>query len=135
MKMHSNNSEGKLMKAQSNVIPPVVSVCSLHPLAAQILRDAIIVAGTREFETRVLTTFQELQPQERGELLFLDGCCDNDWPKPALRWQRNGGRVIVLLSAKAAHPGRQLRALFLGVKGVIVPSGNWQNEVHHAIRV
>jgi DNA-binding NarL/FixJ family response regulator len=123
----------EIMQAQLSFARPSVCVCSLHPLAVEMLRDAIRAAGAFDFRIRTSTTFQQLQPREQGELLFLDGCCDNDWFKPALRWHKARGRVLVLISANAAHPGKQLRTLFLGVKGVIVASPNWRNEVGQAI--
>lgn len=127
-------AEKETMQAQPSAIQPSVCVCSLHPLAVEMLKDAITTAGAFEFRIRISTTFQQLLPRESGELLFLDGCCDNDWLKPALQWQKAGGKVLVLLSAVAAHPGKQLRALFLGVKGVIVATPTWHNEVGQAIR-
>jgi DNA-binding NarL/FixJ family response regulator len=111
----------------------VVSICSSHPLVGQILRNVVATSVALDFKIRVLTALEELQPHEKGEILILDGCCDDDWPKPALRWQKSGGKVLVLLSAKAGSPVRQLQALFLGVQGVIVTSGQWQNEVPQAI--
>jgi DNA-binding NarL/FixJ family response regulator len=126
--------EKEFMDVQSDTVQPVISVCSLHPLVAQTIREVILTAETPELKTRMLTTFQAVQAQEHGALLFLDGCCNDRWPTLALRWQRSGGKVLVLLSAQEAHPGNQLRALFLGVKGVIVTSGTWQNEMSHAIR-
>jgi DNA-binding NarL/FixJ family response regulator len=128
-------AEKEILQVQPTVIQPSVCVCSLHPLAVEMLGNAITVAGAFEFRIRTSTTFQQLQPREHGELLFLDGCCDNEWLKPALRWHKAGGKVLVLLSANAAQPGKQLRALFLGVKGVIVAFPNWHNEVGQAIRV
>jgi DNA-binding NarL/FixJ family response regulator len=128
-------AEKEIGQARPSAVQPSVCVCSMHPLAVKMLRDAITAAaGPLEFRIRISTTFQQLQPREQGELLFLDGCCDNDWLKPALQWQKAGGKVLVLISARAAHPGKQLRALFLGVKGVIVTSPNWHNEVGKAIR-
>lgn len=126
-------AEKEAMNAQSNNVRPLVSVCSPHPVAAQIFRDAIAETGL-DLNPRVLMTFHKLQPREQGEVLFLDSCSNNAWPKPLLRWQKSGGKALVLLAAKAANPGNQLRALFLGVKGVVVASGNWYREMHHAIR-
>jgi DNA-binding NarL/FixJ family response regulator len=117
----------------SNFDHAAVSVCSSHPLAAQILKEAIVGSRLLDLNIRVLTRFHELKPREEGELLFLDGCCDADWPKPTLQWQKNGGKVMVLLSAQAAFASTQLRALFLGVRGVIVAAGIWQREVPQAI--
>jgi len=127
-------TENEPMNAQSNDVRPLVSICSSHPVAAQILRDTIARIGALDLNPRVLMTFHELQPREQGEVLFLDSCCNNAWPKPVLRWQKSGGKVLVLFAANAAHADNQLRALFLGVKGVVVASGNWYSEVHHAIR-
>jgi DNA-binding NarL/FixJ family response regulator len=126
--------ENQLTNAQSDGMHHMVSICSSHPVAAQILKEAIASDGALDFKTRVLTTFKQLELREQGEVLFLDSCCDDAWPKPALRWQRSGGKVLVLFPAKLAHPGNQLRALFLGVKGVVVASGNWYSQVHHAIQ-
>lgn len=122
------------MQAQSNAAQSSVCVCSLHPLAVEVLRDAITAAEAFEFRVRMSTTFYQLEPQERGEVLFLDACCDNDWLKPALRWQKAAGKVLLLFSANDAHPGNQLRALFLGVNGVVVISSTWHKEVGSAIR-
>jgi DNA-binding NarL/FixJ family response regulator len=126
--------EKETLPVQPGAVQPSVCVCSLHPLAVEMLRNAITATATFEFRTRVSTTFQQLQPQEQGELLFLDGCCDNDWLKPALQWHKAGGKVLVLLPTSSALPGKQLRALFLGVKGVIVASSNWHTEVGQALR-
>jgi DNA-binding NarL/FixJ family response regulator len=121
------------MQEPSNCAGLKVCVYSFHPLAASMLKDVVETDRAQGFKTRISTTLHELFPQESGELLFLDGCCGDDWPKLALRWQKNGGQVLVLLPTEAAHPGKQLRALFLGVKGVVVTSGSWQNEVPHAV--
>jgi DNA-binding CsgD family transcriptional regulator len=125
--------EKVLVQTQPDSAQPSVCVCSLHPLAAERLKDAVAAAGASQFKVRMSTTFHQLRPHEHGELLFLDGCCD-DWLRPALGWQKAGGQVLLLLSETASHPGKQLRALFLGVKGVVVACGNWHNEVGQAIR-
>lgn len=127
------------MKKQSTLrefdsVHSLVCVCSLHPLVAEILRNTVVAAVAFSFQTRVFSNLHHLQPRERGEVLFLDGCRENEWPKPALRWQKGGGRVLVLLTPQAAHSGNQLRALFLGIKGIVVVSGDWYNEVPHAIK-
>lgn len=130
----TTEAKGGIGQNHSGPTRPSVCVCSLHPLVVEMFRDAITAAGAPEFRIRMSTTCQQLLPQEQGEVLFLDACCDNDWLKPALRWQKAGGKVLVLFAAHAAHSGRQLRALFLGVKGVIVTSPTWQDEAAQAIR-
>lgn len=111
----------------------VICICSLHPLAMQSMVDAIANVPALEVKIRTSSTFHELHPEEQGELLLLDGCCD-DWPKPAFRWQKSGGQVLALLSTRAAHPRKQLQALFLGVMGVVVISRNWQAEIRQAVK-
>jgi two-component system, NarL family, nitrate/nitrite response regulator NarL len=120
------------MQAKSST-QTAVSVWSSHPLVAQFLTSVVAVTVTQDSGTRVPNSFAELRPIEDGELLVLDGCCDDDWPKVALQWQKMGGRVVVLLSAAAGSPGAQLRALFLGVKGVVVISGRWREEIPPAV--
>jgi DNA-binding NarL/FixJ family response regulator len=120
------------MEAKCNA-QPAVSVWSSHPLVAQLLRSAVAATVTPDLELKTPNSIAELQPTDDGELLVLDGCCDDDWPKVALRWQNMSGKVLVLLSAMAETPAAQLHALFLGVKGVIVVSGQWHEEVSQAV--
>jgi DNA-binding NarL/FixJ family response regulator len=112
---------------------PALSVWSSHPMVAQFLRSVVAATVTPGLELKTPNSITELQPTDDGELLVLDGCCDDDWPKVALRWQNMSGKVLVLLSAMAGSPAAQLRALFLGVKGVIVISGQWHDEVSQAV--
>jgi DNA-binding NarL/FixJ family response regulator len=130
---YCQRGEDHFMQTQSECAEPIVCVCSLHPLAARCLRDAIEAEGARGFKTRMLASLHELMPRSGGELLLLDGCCHEDWPKLAMRWQKSGGTVLVLLPAETTHPGKQLRALFLGVRGVVVTSSSWQSELHRAV--
>jgi DNA-binding NarL/FixJ family response regulator len=122
------------MLMQVNPVEPLICVGSLHPLAAHSLKEAIEADTFLRCRARIVTNWCDLLPRENGEVLLLDGFCDDSWPKIALRWQKAAGAVLVLLPPSSARPAQQLRALFLGVRGVIVTSGVWQKEVCQAIR-
>lgn len=121
-------------RIQSTHTEPGVCVCSLHPIAAQMLKDALEADGPPGFKTRLPMTWHDLAPQWLGEVLLLDGCGQVDWPKLALHWEKIGGKVVVLFPEDSAHPEKQLRALFLGVSGVVVTSTKWQGEILQAVR-
>lgn len=124
-----------IMETHSGCTEPIVYVWSLHPVAARCIVDAVAAEGARIFRTRMLTTSEESisSPQTSGELLILDGCCQVDWQKLAMRWQTGGGRVLVLLPADTTNSGKELRALFLGARGVVVISSRWQSELNQAV--
>jgi DNA-binding NarL/FixJ family response regulator len=123
------------MQTQSGCTEAIVYVWSLHPVAARCLMDAVAAESARVFMTRMLAASEESlsSPQTSGELLILDGCCQVDWQRLAMRWQKGGGKVLVLLPADTTNSGKELRALFFGVRGVVVTSSCWQSELNQAV--
>lgn len=108
-----------------------VYVFSLHSLAGQILTKIVASIGC---ETRMLNPLETAIPKQEGELLVLDGHCNDAWPKVALQWQQNCGRTLIVMDSNSAHPSNQLRALFLGISGLVTSSSEWQNEIVQAVK-
>src|SRR5579863_3971162 len=114
------------MPTQAKESRPIICIYSQHPLAAQRLRNAI-EAGEIAGEIKTLCYRNQLE-QLTGELLLLDGCCDDRWPELALQWQRTGNKLLILISPDEAYSRKQMQALFLGSSGVVPFSSGWEKE-------
>lgn len=120
------------MRIQAKENRPIICIYSPHPIAAQKLRNAI-EASEIASEIKTLCYRSQLD-QLTGELLLLDGCCDDRWPELALQWQRTGSKLLILISPDEAYSRKQMQALFLGGSGVVPFSSEWEKELLQATK-
>lgn len=109
-----------------------VYVSSQHPIAFEWVRDALIsdFALQDRVKRYSRTITAEIQPPA---LLILD-CCSNDfWPETAIRWQRWGGSIVCIVSPEMTNYREQMRALYLGVGGLVQVSADIRKELPAAV--
>src|SRR5881227_837578 len=112
----------------------LVYICSEHPLALRLIQEMIsldtglICKPMKCSRTAALTNLQ------CSEVLVLDCCSNDNWPDTAIRWQRQGGATICVISSESSHYREQLRALYLGVCGIVTVSTDMAKELPAAVR-
>ncbi len=110
----------------------VVYFRSEHPIALEWIRELLMSDPALQGRVKPYSRTITAQIQSPA-LLILDCCSINDWPEIAIRWQRGGGSIVCIVSPETANYREQLRALYLGVCGLIPVSPNIRKELLTAV--
>lgn len=123
------------MKLVSPSPHKVIYLYSRHPLVVQIVTEIISSDSATSYSVEALAKF-EVQPDDQlgSRLLLLDACSIPRWPEYFRKWQAQGGRSILLISADSAVKQEALHALHLGISGVISISGGFSRDLINTIR-
>lgn len=110
----------------------LIYLCSEHPIAFEWIRELLISDPALQDRVKPYsrTITAQIQPPA---LLILDCCSINDWREIAIRWQRWGGSIVCIVFPETANYREQLRALYLGVCGLIPVSPNIRKELLTAV--
>lgn len=112
----------------------VVHICSDHPMALRLIQEIISADTELICKSMKCSKTATLTSLESPEVLVLDCCSNDNWPDTAIRWQRQGGLTICVMSSEASHYREQLRALYLGVCGIVTVSTEMPKELPMAVR-
>jgi DNA-binding NarL/FixJ family response regulator len=66
-------------------------------------------------------------------VLLIDASSVPEWPEVVRKWTDDGHRTILLVAETADSPGAQLRALHLGVRGIVRVSRDFGQDLSDAI--
>jgi DNA-binding NarL/FixJ family response regulator len=113
---------------------PRILIFSRHPLALQVIAEA--VASDEALCTRAVVegTFEKPCLECPGQILLLDSCSQPQWLEIALEWQQGGGHVLILVSHNSSQHIEQVRSLYLGVRGIVSLSPDLNVELPKAVR-
>ena len=113
----------------------VIYLYSRHPLVLQIVTQIIGSDSGMSCSVESLAKFEGQPDDQHGpRLLLLDACSIPRWPEYSCKWQSRGGRSILLISADSAVKQEALRALYLGISGVVPISGGFSRDLINTIR-
>ncbi|MBZ5522046.1 MAG: response regulator transcription factor [Acidobacteriia bacterium] len=112
---------------------PII-IYSKHPLALQVIAQALASDEALCAEAVALGTLEKPCLDCPGQVLVLDSCSQQQWLEIALEWQQGGGHVIVLVAHNSSHRIEQVRSLYLGVRGIVSLSPGLDAELPKAVR-
>src|SRR5215469_8903395 len=106
---------------------------SRHPLVMEILQKAINSDEIEcvSFSANHLSTSAG---QQASKVLIVDTCSVVEWTVIATEWHEKHGLVVILVPQGWGEGGVGLRALSLGVCGIISISQHFETELSAALR-
>jgi DNA-binding NarL/FixJ family response regulator len=98
---------------------PVCFICTNHPLALNMIRNAI--ACDADCRVRIRTYSRDYKPVNDGgpEILILDTCSVPNWNTCFQEWQSEGGAIIGLVPSDPQSTDLELQVLHLGASGIL----------------
>jgi DNA-binding NarL/FixJ family response regulator len=113
---------------------PACVICSNHPFALGQIKDAIcsdthLQPKVSSYNSKNFMLFQSAEDQ----ILVLDTCSVENWADYLVRWHREGGSAIAMISSELDTMDRELEMLFLGAAGVL-NFGSLHLHLREAIR-
>jgi len=121
------------VESNNNNQSALVYIHTHHPLVFDTLRKALHADLTECCEVKLAPRLPT-QNVGRSGILVLDCCSESSWPSIALHWQRFNWKIIVLSSSNAAVSQEELRALYLGISGVVAMSDNCPGDLCSAVK-
>src|SRR5271168_1860542 len=73
-----------------------IIVFSRHPLALQVVAEALTSDPALAIEAEVVGTLEKPHLDYPGQLLLLDSCLQPQWLEGAVEWYKSGGYVLIL---------------------------------------
>src|SRR5437762_1455661 len=89
-------------QGENTMLAPII-IFSKHPLALQVIAQAIASDEALCAEAVVLGTLEKPCLDCPGQVLVLDSCSQQQWLEIALEWQQGGGHVIVLVAHNSSQ--------------------------------
>ncbi len=120
-------------KPDEHIFPIVVHVYSEHPLGEMTIRQAVISDPGLSLAGEVLPEYQLPQEKDVHRVLVLDIVSVAHWEDVLIRWRRPIDRVVALISTQRKSNAEQLKAIYLGVAGMVEMSSDLTQELSSAI--
>jgi DNA-binding NarL/FixJ family response regulator len=112
---------------------PVVYIYSRHFLARKVIESALgtdcILRGSIRPESQAQCAERGDQPQ----VPIVDICSVENWPELVSKWNTQGRLPVALLPPDHAGYAEQLKALYMGVRGIVTLSTNLEQELPKAV--
>src|SRR5436309_1492782 len=103
-----------LGERRSRIMRITILIYSKHPLALQVIANALTSDKELYERTVVLHTSEKPYPDGPDKVLLLDTCSQEQWLEIALEWEHGGGHVILLVPGNQSRGTEQLRSLYMG---------------------
>lgn len=109
-----------------------IYVCSRNTIAIWAIEHLLISCpANRRFATWLPK--QLLNVPQGTHILLVDVCSVSEWPEAVRKWTDAGHRTILMASQSWNSGGAELRALHLGVRGIVPVAGNFMQTLSEAI--
>jgi len=119
----------EISNSQPDVGKPVVYIISNHPIVRRTFLDMLRADFVSQYEILPAPS----QPAG-ASLSVVDSCSVIDWTEVVSKWTGAGSRCIVVLPQESAGHEEQVKALYLGVRGIVVISSNFSKELPATVR-
>jgi DNA-binding NarL/FixJ family response regulator len=109
-----------------------VHVCSRNPIATWAIERLLT---PRSSNWRFGTWFpkQLLILPQGVHILLIDACSIAEWPEAVRKWTDAGHKTILLVAESWDSEGAEIRALHLGVRGIVHVSHNFIQHLSEAV--
>jgi len=111
-----------------------IYLCSRNPVAVWAINNLL---ATSVLNSRVDVLFPQrpfIVPQG-VHILLIDASSISEWPETVNRWTSAGHRAVLLVGGSRDLGNAELRALHLGVRGVVEVSHDFTERLSEAISV
>jgi DNA-binding NarL/FixJ family response regulator len=114
--------------------PPVVYIYSRHFLARKAIESALGTDHTLKGSIcPEPQTAQCAATADKPQVPIVDICSVENWPELVSRWTTLGSLPVALLPPDHAGYAEQLKALYMGVRGIVTLSTNLEQELPKAV--
>jgi DNA-binding NarL/FixJ family response regulator len=109
---------------------PVIYIFSKHPVAYEAFRAALISGSASHFEILPAPS----KAAANASISILDACSLENWAELISKWTAAGSRCIAVMSQEAAGHKEQVKALYLGIRGIVIVSPSLDKELPAAVQ-
>ncbi len=109
-----------------------VYICSRNPIAIWAIEN-LLTPDSSDFHFSAWSPKQPIVVPEGSHILLIDVCSISEWPEAVRKWTDAGHRTILLVADIWDSEGAELRALHLGVRGIVHVSRVTVRELSEAI--
>src|ERR1051325_3181783 len=111
-----------------------ISICSRNPIAVLAISDLLAKSSFRWGVMKFVTG--SLPATSHGlQIVLVDVSSIPEWPELVARWASEGCRTILLMAERWDFRSAELRALRLGVSGIVRIAAKFAEELGSAIAV
>ena len=107
--------------------------CSRNPIAIWTIKHSLSHLGTCDFGTWLPTQLLVVPPGVH--VLLIDVSSIPEWPEAVRKWADAGHRTILIVNGGWGAETSELRALHLGVRGIVHISQDFLQQLSEAIRL
>jgi DNA-binding NarL/FixJ family response regulator len=107
--------------------------CSRNPIAIWTIKHSLSHLGTCDFGTWLPTQLLVVPPGVH--VLLIDVSSIPEWPEAVRKWADAGHRTILIVNGGWGTETSELRALHLGVRGIVHISQDFLQQLSEAIRL
>src|SRR2546423_865244 len=111
-----------------------VCVCSRNPIAVWAVEN-ILIPRSSGWRIDTWLPKQLLVVEQGTHILIIDISSVCEWPETVRKWTVAGHRTLVIVAEGWNSGGADLRALHLGVRGIVTLSPNFEKQLLEAIDV
>jgi DNA-binding NarL/FixJ family response regulator len=110
----------------------VVYVCSRNPIVVWAIKH-LLTSSSSKCRIATWSPNQLLNVPLGVHILLVDVSSVEEWPEAVRRWTSAGHRAIVLVPESWGSGGAELRALYMGVRGIVYASGDFFQLLSDAV--
>jgi len=111
---------------------PVVYIYSRHFLARKVIENALGTDNTLKGSIRPEPAHCA-ESADQPQVPIVDICSVENWPELVSRWTTLGSLPVALLPPDHSGYAEQLKALYMGVRGIVTLSTNLEQELPKAV--
>lgn len=109
-----------------------ISICCRNPIAVWAISDLLTKSSFPWGVVKFVTGSLPATPQ-RLQIVLVDVPSIPEWPELVARWAPVGCRTILLMAERWDFVDAELRALRLGVSGIVRIAGKFSEQIRDAI--
>lgn len=111
-----------------------IYLCSRNPVAVWAINN-LLASSVLNSRVDVLFPQQPFIVPQGVHILLIDASSISEWPETVSRWTSAGHRAVLLVGGSRDLGNAELRALHLGVRGVVDVSHDFTQQLSEAISV
>jgi len=111
-----------------------IYICSRNPIATCAIGDLLASCSSTWSVTGCLPTLLPITAN-RDHILLIDACSIPEWPETVRKWSVGGQKTILLVGESWGSGGAEVRALHLGVRGIVHITRDFIQNLSEAVNL